>query len=259
MKRRISLLAVTLAMSACVVGPDFRQPASTDLPERFARASAARAGHVDGIDSADATFWRGFGDPLLSRMIGDALDANQDVRLAVSRYDASNALLAQAKFDRYPTVTANGEIGHQLLSRNQAFGAPRDARDTPISSEQFNATWELDLFGRVRRSVEASHADTTASAADIRAMRIAIVANVANAYVDLRGSQTRLHIARDNADNQRQTLALIEDRLAAGRGSDLDAARARAQFESTTSRIALYEASIGVDEHRLAVPDWTRT
>ena len=109
-----------------------------------------------------------------------------------------------------------------------------------------------DLFGRVRRSIESQRAETAASAADVRAVRVAIAGEVASTYVDLRGSQERLRIARENADNQKQTLALINARVGAGEALN-SMRRGRAQYESTTSRIAVYEAAIGVDEHRLAV------
>ncbi|MBN3792035.1 TolC family protein, partial [Burkholderia sp. Ac-20353] len=257
---RLSALAMSVTLAACAVGPDFKRP-DTATAARFARDAQPATGRdasipdvpPDASDAADAAFWRGFGDPALTGLIDAALAANQDLQVAVSRYDASNALLSQATFDRYPTITASGRIGHQLSSKDQAFGAPRSQRDTPISSVGINAAWELDLFGRVRRSIESQRAETAASAADVRAVRIAIAAEVASTYVDLRGSQERLRIARENAANQKQTLALINARVGAGRGSELDAARARAQYESTTSRIAVYEAAIGVDEHRLAV------
>ncbi|KVC81231.1 efflux transporter outer membrane subunit [Burkholderia ubonensis] len=253
---RFSALATSLALAACAVGPDYERPASA-VSARFARDESQAVQHdaapAGTSADADAAFWRGFGDPALTRLIDAALAANQDLQLAVSRYDASNALLRETRFDRIPTITASGQIGHRLTSKDQAFGAPRDQRDKPTSSVGINAAWELDLFGRVRRAVEAQRAETAASAADVRAVRIAIAGEVARAYVDLRGSQERLRIARENADNQRQTLALIDARVGAGRGSELDAARARAQVESTTSRIAVYEAAIGVDEHRLAV------
>ncbi|AOJ63259.1 RND transporter [Burkholderia ubonensis] len=252
---RIPMIAAVMALGACAVGPDYEQPA-TPAASRFARderlASAQREPAAASAD-ADAAFWRGFGDPVLGRLVDQALAANQDLRFAIARYDAANALLAHAKFDRFPTITANGQIGHQLLSKDQAFGAPRAARDNPISSASINASWELDLFGRVRRGIEAQQTETAASAADIRAVRVSIAAEVARTYVDLRGAQERLRIARENADNQRQTLSLVDARVGAGRGSDLDAARARAQLESTLSRIAVHEATIGVDEHRLAV------
>ncbi|MDY7801914.1 efflux transporter outer membrane subunit [Burkholderia stagnalis] len=253
---RLSALAMSIALAACAVGPDFKRPDAATAA-RFARdahpAAPQDAVPADASADADAAFWRGFGDPALTRLIDAALAANQDLQVAVSRYDASNALLSQASFDRYPTITANGQIGHRLASRDQAFGAPRSQRDTPTSSVGINAAWELDLFGRVRRSIESQRAETAASAADVRAVRIAIAGEVASTYVDLRGSQERLRIARENAANQKQTLELINARVGAGRGSELDAARARAQYESTTSRIAVYEAAIGVDEHRLAV------
>ncbi|WP_323120293.1 efflux transporter outer membrane subunit [Burkholderia alba] len=255
---RFTPLTLALMLSACAVGPDYRRPDAA-LPAGFARAEPADArlgtapSPVSPADSADAEFWRGFNDPTLSALIAQALAANNDLKVAVARYDAANALLRNAKFDLYPTITAGGQIGHQLLSQSQAFGASRDQRDTPVSGLNVNASWELDLFGRVRRGVESQREETAASAADLRAVRVALAGNVANAYLDLRGQQERLRIARDNADNQRQTLALIEARLSAGRGSELDAARARAQFETTASRIAVYEAGIGVDEHRLAV------
>ncbi|WP_010098215.1 TolC family protein, partial [Burkholderia ubonensis] len=253
---RLSALAMSLALAACAVGPDYERPASA-VSARFARdespATQRDAAPAGTSADADAAFWRGFGDSALTRLIDAALAANQDLQLAVSRYDASNALLRETRFDQIPTITASGQIGHRLTSKDQAFGAPRDQRDKPTSSVGINAAWELDLFGRMRRAVEAQRAETAASAADVRAVRIAIAGEVARAYVDLRGSQERLRIARENADNQRQTLALIDARVGAGRGSELDAARARAQVESTTSRIAVYEAAIGVDEHRLAV------
>ncbi|AJK49498.1 efflux transporter outer membrane subunit [Burkholderia plantarii] len=205
------------------------------------------------LDPPDAAFWRGFGDPVLSGLITAALASNPDLRVSIARYDEANALLRNARFDLFPTVTANAQIGHQLISRDQAYGAPRSERDTPSSGANLNASWELDLFGRVRRGVESQRAETAASAADLRAVRVAIAGDVAAAYLDLRGQQERLRIARENAANQRDTLRLIDTRFAAGRGSEFDAARQRAQYETTSSRVAVYEAAIGVDEHRLAV------
>lgn len=227
---RLSALAMSVTLAACAVGPDFKRP-ETATAARFVRDAhpatqrdAAPADAQPGIPpdasaAADAAFWHGFGDPALTLLIDAALAANQDLQVAVSRYDASNALLSQATFDRYPTLTASGQIGHRLTSKDQAFGAPRSQRDTPISSVGINAAWEFDLFGRVRRSIESQRAETAASAADVRAVRVAIAGEVASTYVDLRGSQERLRIARENADNQKQTLALINARVGAGRGS----------------------------------------
>ena len=172
------------------------------------------------------------------------------MRVALARYDSDNALLREARFDRYPTVTASALAGHQRVSEDQAFGFPRSA---DIYGASANASWELDFFGRVRRGVEARGAETAARAGDLQALQISIVGEVASAYAHLRGTQERLRVARHNADNQRETLRIVNARLNAGRDSDFDTARAQAQFESTASRVPVFEAQIAVDQHRLAV------
>ena len=98
-------LATTLFLAACAVGPDFVKP-TTAAPERFAQAGTSVAAQPAAVDTA---FWHGFNDPLLSRLVDDALDANHDLRIALSRYDRANALLRGAKFDYLPTITAQGE------------------------------------------------------------------------------------------------------------------------------------------------------
>ncbi|KWC63288.1 hypothetical protein WL54_11315 [Burkholderia ubonensis] len=149
---RLSALATSLALAACAVGPDYERPASV-VSARFAcdesQAMQHDAAPAGTSADADAAFWRGFGDPALTRLIDAALAANQDLQLAVSRYDASNVLLRETRFDQIPTITASGQIGHRLTSKDQAFGAPRDQRDKPTSSVGINAVWELDLCSAV--------------------------------------------------------------------------------------------------------------
>jgi multidrug efflux system outer membrane protein len=246
--RLITTVLLTSLLAACAVGPDYRRP-EVAAPAHFARAESDAASAA-AAPAADSEFWRSFNDPKLSALIERALEANNDLRVALAHYDSGNALLREAKFDRYPTVTANAQAGHQRVSRDQDYGYPRSA---DIFGASANASWELDLFGRVRRSVEAQRAETAARSGDLQALQISIVAEVADAYVHLRGTQERLRVARGNADNQRETLRIVNVRLNAGRDTDFDTARARAQFESTASRVPVLEAQIAVDEHRLAV------
>jgi len=254
MNKLITSLVVTGALSGCAVGPDFEAPV-TQTSSHFARdeahGDANRAATAE--PASDQAFWQSFNDPQLTELVERALGANNDLRTALANYDASNALLREAKLEQYPIVTASGQAGHQRLSKDQAFGAPLDERNTYTFSLQSNATWELDLFGRVRRGVEAARAQTGASAADFCALQVALVGQVASTYVDLRGTQERLRVARENADNQMQTLQIVQKRFDAGRGSDFDIARAREQYESTLARVPALEARIAVDEHRLAV------
>ena len=248
--RSICFAALLGLLSGCAVGPDYMRPA-VEMPGRFARAEpSAEAGIFDPLIGQETKFWDSFGDPMLSSLIRRAYEANQDLRQALARFDAADALLTNARLDRFPTVTAGANLGHQTLSREEARGA---SRSTPLSNASVNASWELDLFGRVRRNTEAQQAELTASAADVRAVRVLIAGEIAQTYMELRGAQERLRVAREQADNQQQTLVIVEARLAAGRGSELDRVRARSLYESTASRLAAFEAIIGVSQHRIAV------
>ena len=252
MYNSIRILPVVLALSltGCSVGPHYKRPDVT-LPQQFTAPSTDESSNqTPAANAGDVEFWHGFQDAQLSALVDQALKANNDLRAALSHYDSSNALLRAAKFDRYPTVTMNAQGGRQQIAESQAFGY------SPVShffSAGMNASWELDFWGRVRHNIEAQRNLAAASANDLAALQVTIVGDVASAYVDLRGQQERLRIVRENTDNERETVQLVEARLAAGRGTDFDVARARAQLESTLALIPSLLTSIALDEHRLAV------
>jgi outer membrane protein, multidrug efflux system len=271
---RSALAAVVLAtLAACAVGPDFTRP-DIKVPEHYASdaqrvatsagdsttigtgeppASRAGVSAIAPLPDADADFWQRFDDPLLNELVDAALLENHDLRVALARFDQANALLRDARFDQLPTVTANAGASNSRSSADQLPGVSRSDRDTDSYGAAVVATWELDLFGRIRRNVESQRADVAASAADLAAAQVAIVGEVARTYVELRGLQERLRVARSNADNQRETLRIVEARLSAGRGTEFDTSRARSQLETTLSRIPAFAAAVDVTMHRLAV------
>ncbi|MBL8261590.1 MAG: efflux transporter outer membrane subunit [Xanthomonadaceae bacterium] len=246
----LTIAALSLAISACAVGPDHVRP---DLPvaERFARD--AGIGDATMTPAADAAFWHGFGDARLDALVDAALSANHDLRIALAQYDRANALLRGAKFDALPTITANADGRETRASTDQMPGVARDGRDIESYSVGAGIAWELDLFGRIRRNVEANRADAQANASDLAAAQVAIVGEVARTYFELRGLQERLRVARENADNQAETLRLVQARFDAGRDSEFDLSRARAQQAATSSRIPALEAQTATAMHRLAV------
>ena len=214
---KVSLL--TAALAACTVGPDYVRPTMA-TPENFARdevpavttssdattevapTDADVAGTTGGDAStapspeASAEFWRSFNDPLLTRLVDESLSANHDLRIALAHYDRANALLRGAKFDRLPD--GDRQRHRQRLARQRRPGAWR--RRATIATARATAcrptlSWELDLFGRVRRDVESQRAETWATAADLDALQVAIVGEVARSYVELRGLQERLRVA----------------------------------------------------------------
>ncbi|MEN1941961.1 efflux transporter outer membrane subunit [Luteimonas sp. MJ246] len=263
---------LALALAACSVGPDYVRP-QLPTPEAFhgavaagsaitatPDAGAAAPAHAQApapapapASTADDRFWRDFGDPLLVQLVEDALSANHDLRIAFARYDRANALLRGARLDHLPTVTADAEAATSRASATQEPGQLRSGRDADSYRAGIAAAWEIDLFGRIRRSIEAGRADALASYADMQAVQVAIAGETTHAYLDLRGAQERLRVARGNAGNQRDTFKLVQARFDAGRDSEFDTARADAQLETTRARIPALEAQVASSIHRLGV------
>ena len=241
--------ALSLVLTACSVGPRYKQPALV-LPQQFTAPDAAPIDSSPRANAADSEFWHSFKDPELSSLVERSLSANNDLRAALAHYDSASALLREAKFDRYPTVTMSTDVGRQRDSSIQAFGYPRNNR---FFNPEINASWELDFFGRVRHNIEAQHQLALADASNLAAMQVSVVGEVASTYIDLRGRQELLRIARENVENEKQTVQLVEAAYSAGRGTEFDTSRARALLETTMSRIPELLSAIALDEHRLAV------
>ncbi|MFY9479808.1 MAG: efflux transporter outer membrane subunit [Pseudomonadota bacterium] len=248
---RLTLAAMVSLMAGCAVGPDYQKPLIA-LPEQFKhRQDDSEDMSQRGQKAAqDHRFWLAFGDPELARLVDQAQAANKDLGVAVSHYAQARALLSEARGDQLPTVTMGARGGHEKLSIDQSYGFPRSHDNYSVG---VLASWELDLFGRVRRKVEAQRAEVKASEHEVEALRIAIVGETAATYMTLRGLQERLKVVQDNVENQRQMLNLVDVRVKAGRGTDFDSTRALAQFQSTAARVPVIEASIAVAQHRLAV------
>jgi len=246
---------IALGIAGCSVGPRYKRP-DTALPAQFtapsmpATTAPASSNTSASAASSDPEFWQSFHDPQMTALVERALTANNDLRTALAHYDAANAMWRLSKYDRLPTVTASEDTGRQKLAANQAFGYPRNYR---YANSDINASWELDFFGRIRHNVEMQHQQLLATSNDLAAMQVAIVGEVTTAYIDLRGQQERLRVARQNAENEQSTVKLVEATYSAGRGTQFDIARARALYESTTARIPALLSAITLDEHRLAV------
>lgn len=244
------LAGVALLLGACAVGPDYRPPAAPAAPATF--DAGADTALYDSAAPA-AAFWPAFGDAELDALEARALAANHDLRIALASLNQARALRREVFFDYLPTVSAQAGYTKALQSADQAPGYGRDARESELYDAGFDAFWELDLFGRVRRENEASRANEAALAADLRAAQLSVAAEVARTYFELRGAQARYAVARRNADNQLGTLRYTEARLSYGRGTELDQQRARAQLATTRSRVPDLQIAISSATHRLAV------
>ena len=236
---------LALITLSCAVGPHYHRPEiRTDAS--FQNADAAQFTQT----ATSINWWSIFKDPQLAQLIRDAAAANHDLRIAAANLRQARALLLEARYDYYPTVTASGGYERQRFSKASALSADRN-RD--LFSAGFDATWELDLFGGVRRTVEARKAQVEAAQASLDNVLISIFAEVARNYFDLRGAQDRLAVARRNAQNQSDTYKLTVNLLNGGRGNELDTSRAKAQLETTEATIPTLETSVEQIIYRLSV------
>ena len=189
----------------------------------------------------------------MDQLIDRALAYNHDLRIATANLLEARALRRQAQFDLLPTPAANAGYTHSLYSQAFEPGVPRNLRELELYDAGFDATWELDFFGRVRRSVEATTDEMQAAEANRRDVEVSLISEVARNYFELRGAQEELAVAHRNADNQRETVKITQARADGGRGTDLDVAQAKAQLNSTLASIPPLEAAIAHAIHRLGV------
>ncbi len=244
----IGAAAVVAILAGCAVGRNYDRP-ETPVNAQFANAGEPGLGQGDSVER----YWDGFGDPLLNSMVDDALAHNKNLGVAAANLQAARAARRLAGFDQFPTVTLQGGYSHRLESQQQLPSVDRRDREFDNATGGFDGLWELDLFGRVRRNVEAARGDLGASEATLRDARVSVIAELARDYFILRGLQDQLALTIRNADNQKRSVKLTHTRLEAGRGNELDTARAEAQWQTTLASIPTLQASIATTMYRLSV------
>ncbi len=245
---RAGVLGFTAWLSGCAVGPDYHQPASPTA-DQFVNAAEPGVAAGEPIER----YWTLFEDPTLNDLVADALAHNQNLAAAVANLRSARAIKRLAGFDLFPTVTTGASYTTNLDSAQQLPGVDRRDREFDAAEVGFNGLWELDLFGQVRRNVEAARADYGQSIASLRDARVSVLAEVARNYFVLRGLQDQLSLTAKNAESQANTLRLTRVRLEAGRGNELDTSRAEAQWQNTLASLPTLQASIATTIYRLSV------
>lgn len=245
MRRALVALALCACAPGCAVGPDFVRP-EREVPPAFAGADSPALGPGD----VEAAWWESFGDERLDRFVHEAIVQNYDVRIALANLNEARAARLETKLELLPIVPATAGYQRVRLSEIDA-GGPSLTFD--LFDAGFDATWELDVWGRIRREVEAANDDIGREEETLRDVVVTVTAEVGRAYVELRGLQEQLQVATRNAENQAATLDLTNALLEEGRGTKLDTAQAKAQLERTRAQIPLIESAIRSSIHRLGV------
>src|SRR5258705_2018160 len=235
-------------LSACSVGPDFQLP-ETRLPKSYIASmnTSETVPASEIVASVSLTqWWRSFRDPQLVSLVARSIAANQDIAIALAR-------LQQARAQQFVAIGAALPKGE--LSAGAAVGTGTDNTRARISDTLhsaanttgynhideaggFDAAWELDIFGRLRREIEASHLDALAAAKARDAVLVSVIADVARAYIDLRGFQAQIAVTRSNIESARRRLQFVQDRFNQGLTNELDVTLAQRQ-------LAAFEAGLG--------------
>ncbi|QUD89774.1 efflux transporter outer membrane subunit [Phenylobacterium montanum] len=264
LRRLLFTLPPIALLAGCAVGPDFKAP-RPDVPATWS-ASASAAGVTTARADAAAAWWTSFNDAELTSLVSRARAANLDARQAMLRIAEARAQREIAGSAQWPRLTANASAQDNRLSEStptgglfskigQFPGLKGVSIPNPYSQYQlgFDASWEIDLFGRVRRSVEAAKADTRASIEDSRAVMVSTLGEVGRAYVDLRGAQAKRAVLEESVITAADLAALAGQRNAAGLSSDIDLSQAQAQAKLAEAQIPLLDRQITQDINRLSL------
>ena len=244
--RAVVLGLAGLTLAACAVGPEYSLP-TIALPGQWHHAAELRP-----VKTADlGEWWKDLGDPMLNRLIERAVAGNLDVAAAKAKIRQARAQLREQVGTLMPSLTGAGSA-----TRSQTPSTTSGTGKTYVSNlfqAGLDASWEIDLFGANERAVEAASATAEASEADLQATLLTLVGDVASYYIDARGYQSEIALARRTAESQRGTAKLTSSKFEAGTASAVDVAKANALAATTESDIPAYESALAQSIHRLGL------
>ncbi len=258
---RSLLLLACLALAGCATAPAYRAP-MVAIPEAFretdpGRPLAAPVSRPLPVASEpvefSTRFWEPLGDTTLTRLIDEAVRSNLNVQSAQARVRGARASRTRAMLDLTPEGTVSGSYSRRRFASAGFPGVTGTLPDEDVWDAGFDAAWEIDVFGRLRHNVQAQGALVASSREDLRGVMVALTAELARAYFELRGAQEQLVVARHNAENQQHTLSVTRERLDAGRGTAFDTDRAVTQLSVTLASIPVREAQVAAAQYRIGV------
>jgi multidrug efflux system outer membrane protein len=256
-----ALAVFSVVLSGCMVGPNYKKPVEKTPPGWVEVPKGISTEQPVGV----SRWWIVFDDPVLDSLVDQAAQANKDLKMAYARIYEARAQRAIATAGLFPTLNASASY---TAYRNSGNASPSSipaglvppspgaggnfSGGLDLFQGGFDASWELDIFGRTRRTIEAANASLEASEEDYRDTLVTLFAEVAADYLNVRGTQLRLVIAKKNIEAQTQTVELTSERFEAGLSSELDVAQAKAQLASTESQVPTLETTAKQAMYQLA-------
>ncbi len=245
LQRATLSLALFTALSACTVGPKYVKP-EAPVPSAFEQALAA----TDGV--TESALWSAFKDPTLDALLARAQQENRNIAQAAARLRETRALRGLSVYSLFPTITAGVDAEKSRSSNLDPF-IPAGTGVTESYRAGFDASWEIDLFGSLRQQKNAIVRESLADGFALQAARLAVNAEVAQAYFAAQGARARLNVQQTNIANLAETDRILAAQQREGRGSGLELAQNRALALQATAQVPGIEADIVRHEQRLAV------
>jgi multidrug efflux system outer membrane protein len=246
-KAILLVMPLAISLSGCTVGPDYHPPVAATGETWIARVSTAEV---------DATWWTRFGDPLLTELVESAIAGNKDLEEASARLREARANRDAVLGGRAPQVAASASATRNRLSENGLLPVgrvPGLGPDVDIYDAGFDASWEIDLWGRMKRATQGAEARAQSAEEARRAVVIQVIAEVVRTYIDLRAAQSLRANAIADANAQQEIARLVADRLRVGLASRFDLVRAQAQARATSAMIPGYEGDAAAATFRVAL------
>jgi len=245
--RGLILLAVALLLTGCMVGPDYVRP-KVDVPAAF------RYEEKEAQATANIEWWKQFQDPVLDALTSEALANNKNVKIAAANIEQAAAVLTQVRSPLFPQATYGGSAARERAT--EAGATPLSSLVTnPQSSYQAlaSASWEIDLWGRIRRLSESARADLLATEEAWRGVILSLVASVASNYIQLLGLDEQLLVSKRTLATYAESVRIFELRFKYGQVSQMTVEQARSQYETAAAAIPQIETQIAQTENALSI------
>jgi len=244
----LTLFTVTVLLSGCMMGPNYQRP-EVDTPQTW------RFEDKEAKDVANTAWWEQFGDPVLNELIQTALKENKDVKIAAARVEEFVGRYGFTRAALFPQIGAGGGYGRQRVSELTGPSPLEDTGAHPtFNSSQLllNASWEIDLWGKLRRSTEAARAELLSTEEARRTVILTLVSSVATTYIDLRDLDKQLEIAKQTAKSREQSYDLFQKRFQGGVISELELSQVKSEYEQALATIPQFEKNIAQVENFLS-------
>ena len=247
MNKRIAASLFALLLCSCTIGPDYQRP-PVDVPSDW------RLIDHDAKDLADTAWWRQCNDPVLDELITAALQENKDLRIAAARIEEFEGRYGITRSGLFPQIGAAGQYDRQRVSElSDNRLSPEYKATTDAYSATLNASWEIDLWGRIRRATESARAQLLASEEGRRGVILSLVGDVASAYINLRTLDRQVAISTNTAATRKASYELFLDRFNGGMISELELSQNRSQYDEALASIPVYEKAVAQQENGLCV------